>query len=641
MSAVYVADGAIVCALGASLDELWPRIIEGHSAIDPVRGFSTEAFGCHSAACISSLNRGTEPNRVCALMGTALDQLRPVPTETFVIWAGVKGNAEYVEALAAAGEVPDIYLPCQHRRWVCTKLGIEDRGMEVNAACASSTVGLAVAAQMIARGEHPAVLVCAADTVSHFTFAGFAALGALSPTTCRPFDVKRDGLSLGDGAVVILLASAEVVAKHGYSPLARLTGWGIANDANHITGPSRDGTGLATAIRMALLRAGLSQDGVEALCAHGTGTAYNDAMELRAIESVFGGRVLPVFSVKGAIGHTLGAAGGIEAAICLKALANRTVPATSGLATPEPLAVGRAAGTPQAFAGDNIVTVNSGFGGVNAALVFEAGLEDSPHEGHEPHRRAHKRSRICVDVRQEDFQVAVTGGGWIAANSYGRLRDRTVPVLGPGRAEIPPPDEIFERRPNRYGRFDTYTKLGCSAVSLALVDARLRDGNDVCPSGVVSSSRRECLVTDSVYYETARCDGGALASPNLFSYTLPCIMQGECALSFKLTGPTLCVGEAGGRGIAALRTAMRLMADRLTPVMIAGWLDGPVGDMPVALDADGDDLPGAVFVVLESRPRASAGAVRWIRCTRDSVILDGVRGIASILELFGEAPSRQ
>ncbi|MGB2984504.1 MAG: beta-ketoacyl synthase N-terminal-like domain-containing protein [Phycisphaerae bacterium] len=374
MNEAYVVESAIACALGNTLEEAWPRLCRGESAIDPVATFETDRLDYHRAACVRGLETGSEPNLICALMRRALTQLGRVPEDTVVIWAGVKGNVEYIQARSNETPRPTVYRPRHYRRWVCQQLGIEDRGMEVNAACAASTAGLALGAQMISLGECSSVLVCAADIVSRFTFVGFGSLKALTPTTCRPFDVDRDGLILGDGAAAILLAGDAAVSEHDFTPLARLTGWGISNDANHITGPARDGCGLVAAIRAALAKSGLAPDRLEAWCAHGTGTGHNDGMELTALEKVFGDRRFPVFSVKGAIGHTLGAAGAIETAICVEALSRKLVPATAALATPEPRAINRAEHEPQPFAGRNIMTTNSGFGGINAALVLETPL---------------------------------------------------------------------------------------------------------------------------------------------------------------------------------------------------------------------------------------------------------------------------
>ena len=251
-------------------------------------------------------------------------------------------------------------------------MGAAGAGFEVNAACASSTVGIALAAQKIAGGEYGCALVCGGDVVTHFVLSGFSVLKALTPTRCRPFDIARDGMCIGDGAVAVLLADARDRAPLPPGTAGEISGWGISNDANHITGPSADGAGLVRAIEAALGMAGVRPDEVQAYCAHGTGTGFNDSMELKAIEAVFGERRFPVFSIKGAIGHTLGAAGGIDAAICAHTLACRLVPPTVGLENPEPKAAGRVSNQAQAFEGRNILTSNSGFGGVNAALVIES-----------------------------------------------------------------------------------------------------------------------------------------------------------------------------------------------------------------------------------------------------------------------------
>lgn len=242
--------------------------------------------------------------------------------------------------------------------------------MEVNAACASSTYGLALGAEMIRQDIVESVLVCAADPVSRFIFTGFAALRALSPTVCRPFDVSRDGLLIGEGAFAMLLMSERLVESQKSTPLALLSGWGIANDANHITAPARDGSGLIHAIHTALDSAKLEPDEIQAFCAHGTGTVFNDSMELTAVNSLFGERRFPVFSIKGAIGHTMGAAGGIEAAVSICAMQDRIVSATAGLQQEEERAAGRVSCRSQQFPGNNILTTNSGFGGCNAALIL-------------------------------------------------------------------------------------------------------------------------------------------------------------------------------------------------------------------------------------------------------------------------------
>ena len=369
MQDVYVVKHSIATSLGNSVEATWQRLLKGHSALDAIQHFNADRLTSRKACCIPDLLPAAEENRVCALTRRVLDQITPVPSGTCVVWAGIKGNAEYIEADQNM-QMP--YLPEHYHQWVAEMLGIGPLGFDINAACASSTVGMAIGAQKIAQGEYGSVLICAADVVTRFAFTGFSVLKALTPGMCRPFDKARDGMCIGDGAVAILLADAETARKHKLDRLAHLSGWGISNDANHITGPARDGAGLVMAIETALGMAGLSPDDTQAFCAHGTGTIFNDSMELAAIEAVFGDRRFPVFSIKGAVGHTLGAAGGIDAVICAYALARKLIPPTVGLQTPESKAAGRVSNQAQVFDGRNILTSNSGFGGVNAALVLHA-----------------------------------------------------------------------------------------------------------------------------------------------------------------------------------------------------------------------------------------------------------------------------
>jgi 3-oxoacyl-[acyl-carrier-protein] synthase II len=240
----------------------------------------------------------------------------------------------------------------------------------INAACASATIALAMAASRIEQGEAESALVCGLDLVSEFVFSGFSALKALSPQTCRPFDVGRDGLILGEGAACLLLMSERACRQAKRPSLGRIAGWGIASDANHITAPSRTGEGLVLAVRQALDRAGLQPADIAAINAHGTGSVYNDAMELTAFSTVFH-PLPPCHSIKGATGHTMGACGVIETLVGLCSLRDQRIPPTVGVQTSEPAGQGRISAQAQAILGDFLLTTNSGFGGVNGAVILQ------------------------------------------------------------------------------------------------------------------------------------------------------------------------------------------------------------------------------------------------------------------------------
>lgn len=374
MSDVYLLAESAETALGGGEANLFEALRSGRSGAAPVTRFDASRLIASKAVCIdvSPEERKAGENLTQALLRRLFPRLSHLPPVDSIIWAGVKGNAEFIESGQGIA-CPYPHLPRHYSHWIRDELGWpQARLLEVNAACVSSTLGLALGAERIASGRCRSALVIAADIVSRFSFAGFSALNALTPDTCRPFDSGRDGLLLGDGAGAIVLSGEEYARDSGMPPLARLSGWGMANDANHITAPARDGRGLVAAIQAALQGAGLKPDDVGAVCAHGTGTVYNDAMELTAVETIFGERRFPVFSIKGAVGHTLGAAGCIETLISVRALAERIVPPTSGLRSPEPRAVGRASEAPQKFRTGAILKISSGFGGVNVALLLES-----------------------------------------------------------------------------------------------------------------------------------------------------------------------------------------------------------------------------------------------------------------------------
>jgi 3-oxoacyl-[acyl-carrier-protein] synthase II len=186
--------------------------------------------------------------------------------------------------------------------------------------------------------------------------------------------VARRGLVLGEGAAVVVVESADHARRRGARVLARVTGTGAAADATHMTAPDRQGRGAARAMAAALADAVRAPSAIGFVSAHGTGTVYNDAMEAVAIGSVFGPGTVPVNSIKGAIGHTLGAAGALEVVMCLEVVRTGRAPATAGLETLDPacavLDVVR--GTPRRVDARAVLTTSSGFAGANAALVLEA-----------------------------------------------------------------------------------------------------------------------------------------------------------------------------------------------------------------------------------------------------------------------------
>jgi len=371
MNTVHIVDMGAVTALGPGADVLWDGLITGRSGIGTVQRFDARAYTSDKAACIAALDGEPENSRVDGLLDMLCEGLRPVPAGTLLYTASTKAGIDQLErAVRGRPTALNRILGRQVAEVVARRMGITGAQHNISAACASGTVALSLAASHIQQGEADAVMVCGMDLVSEFVFSGFSALQALSPVTCRPFDVSRDGLILGEGAAYILLMSGAVRRQNDYPSLGRIIGWGIASDAHHITAPSREGEGLIRAVHQALDRAGLAAGDITAISAHGTGSVYNDAMELTAFNKLFD-PIPPFHSIKGATGHTMGACGLIETIIGVYSLAHQRVPPTVGLDRAENTAHEHVAPSVQSFTGDTFLTSNSGFGGINAAVVLQ------------------------------------------------------------------------------------------------------------------------------------------------------------------------------------------------------------------------------------------------------------------------------
>lgn len=229
-------------------------------------------------------------------------------------------------------------------------------------ACTSSANALGYAHEMIQKGVYENVLVVGFDTLSLTTIRGFDALGVLSSTPCKPFDQNRDGMNVAEGIAVLLL-------QHSGSPKSvEIKGVGYSSDAHHMAHPSPDGAGALQAMRQALQRAGVEPSEVDYINAHGTGTQANDASEATAIETLFGNRPY-VSSTKSITGHTLGAAGALEAIIAVMALQKQIIPASTHLVTPENRALCYA-DEAKAQKIRYVLSNSLAFGGNNTSLLF-------------------------------------------------------------------------------------------------------------------------------------------------------------------------------------------------------------------------------------------------------------------------------
>ena len=376
---VAIAGWGAISAVGCGVDALKEAIRANASGLRPSERFSGPRFQSNIVGAIPS-NGSDHDDPAHRLATEALQQARrhaqkiigSIPPErTGLVLATTKANVEALERLAD-------HRPCSDaaRRHLQADLLAVDLAAEhaacgpvqcISLACVSGLAAMQQGAKIIQRNEADAVLVAGVDHLSAFVVAGFTALKAIDPAGCRPFDRDRCGLTPGEAGAAVVLARADRVP----APAVILRGWGSSNDANHPTGPSRDGSGLALAIRAALNSAGLQPADIDYINAHGTGTPYNDAMESMALRTIFGEACPPLSGLKGMLGHTLGAAGVIESIVCGLALQEQFIPGT-------PRFSAAADGVPASFVKEprpanglrRVLKLNTGFGGVNSALIL-------------------------------------------------------------------------------------------------------------------------------------------------------------------------------------------------------------------------------------------------------------------------------
>ncbi len=257
---------------------------------------------------------------------------------------------------------------------VARATGIGGQVESISSACASAAMAIGAALRALRRGDVDVALAGGSDALCQLTYAGFNALRSVDETPSRPFRKDRMGLSLGEGAGVLVLETAAHAAERGGRPIVTLAGEAATCDAHHMTAPHPEGTGASDAIRLALDDARVRPDDVDFVNAHGTGTPLNDASEARALAAVFGDRArsIPVTSTKSLIGHLLGSAGAVEAVATALCLARREVhpmPDTGALDPELPLDL--VLGRPRTLRrADCAISTSLAFGGANAVLVF-------------------------------------------------------------------------------------------------------------------------------------------------------------------------------------------------------------------------------------------------------------------------------
>lgn len=355
----YIGAEVIISPLGETAEENWLALCENRSGISIVKDSGFDKEGLH----LSKIPGLSGPSKFRDLLIKALSQISEkidaailASPRTIVLVSSTKGELDgnitdqFGDPVAAL--IPHFHLAHQP--------------IVISNACISGVLTINAASNFIAAGVYDHAIVIGCDLISDFVVYGFQSLFAISNAPCMPFDAARKGITMGEGCAAVVISSTKEIFKN--PPLTLFSG-ASANDANHISGPSRTGEGLVRSTRKTINKNGIAPDEIDFICAHGTATLYNDEMESIAFDRL-GLTNIPLNSLKGYFGHTLGAAGVIETAVCMQMIRNGMLLKSLGF---------REKGTSKEL---NVVTANkkaplntilktaSGFGGGNAALII-------------------------------------------------------------------------------------------------------------------------------------------------------------------------------------------------------------------------------------------------------------------------------
>jgi 3-oxoacyl-[acyl-carrier-protein] synthase II len=602
---VVVTGVGAVTPLGRDFPATWQRLVAGEDASAPVTLFDVTGCRCQQAATsllpdlagftpkqlarLSRASRLALPAAREALADAQLlndhghSRLGQLALSVSTTGGGMGLGEQFLRAMLsqqrgtgqffrvsryqAQNQVHDLQ---QH-------LGFHGPTTIVANACASGANAIGHGADLIRTGMYDCVLAGGYEALTELIYVGFDCLQAMSPDRCRPFDVARNGLMLGEAAAFAVLESESHARARGARILCELAGYGHGTDLHHLTQPHPCGTAAVAAMRQAIAGAGGSASDIGYANAHGTGTPLNDASEGAAFATVFGsGGAIPsrvrISSTKAAIGHTLGAAGSVEALFAIAALQSGQLPPNLYVRRPEPTVAANLVGVGERRTGmQATLTVNLGFGGSNAALVFKR------------YEAGDQRVSVMSIPRRDDFSpVAICGMGTVLPSDVaqrmkglneasGEYVVRCVDRTGDPLATLQ--NEARVRRASPITLF----MLAAAQQALASNPALRRDR-----LGVVAAFNTGAVVATRRFFEGVVKNGQRFASPNLFPETVFNSPASHVAAVLGVAGPCYSVVGDDSAWVNAIRVAASWLA---TGLVDHALVIGAVELDPIVIDA--------------------------------------------------------
>jgi len=636
---IVVSGMGAVTPYGEGVDTLWQALLRGESAISemdlfdlggiactragvirgyvPPEGFSQapRASGFAAGACREALSQAGLLGDAEACAGTALITASNFADidigERALIPAGHPGRLE-AEGIRCAHAEPTARL--------ADAFGLGGLRLPLSLSCASGAAAVACGADLIASGRAVRVLVVGYDALSRFAWSGLCSLRTMTKEDVRPFDVNRAGTIFTEGAAALVIERRDVCVARGAAPLARLDGWATGNNGHHMTAPAPRGAGSTFVMRGALARAGLAPEAVDHVNVHGTGTKPNDTTETQALYDLFGARAatLPVTSVKGLLGHMLGAAGSVELVVSVLSLQHGLIPPTGNLQSQDPECALDVVTSPRALPLRCVLSNSAGFGGCNAAAVL-TGLRCPTDEV----------QAVASAALQPSVQpVVITGLGAVSAfgadaeEGAAALRENEPALFPltrftmPGAAEPPRVGEApgldlaaCGVAPKPY--LDRASELFLAACGQALRQAGLSaESLAMLEAGIFAGTAWGCMGTAETFFADYITKGPRLVKPFLFPHAYSNTAVSLAAMEWSLKGPHgNFVSPHAASGIALVEAFDQICSGQ-APVIVAGGVDAlSVTRLAVCAD-DAPAGEAAAVMVLESAASAAARGAR-------------------------------
>ncbi|ARP70701.1 3-oxoacyl-ACP synthase [Streptomyces pluripotens] len=610
----------------------WAGMVTGEQPEDLDRCYGLAATAIREALGRSGLDLDTvDRDRVAVVVGSSLGAM---PTLEGV-HAGLVHEGKLDAEQAAASQLSCV------GDYIAAEFDLRGPRVVLSNACAASAVALGYAAELLWKGDVDYVVCGGVDPLASLSAYGFSALGALDPEPCSPLSAST-GLTLGEGAGFMVLEPSDRAAARGARVLAELGGYGLSCDGYHQTAPDPSGKGARAAMAQALETAGLTPDDVDYLNLHGTGTPANDASEPKAVKLLFGTDIPPASSTKSIVGHTLGAAGAVEAVVSTLAIDRGTLPPTintRGMDSPAGLDIipetGRAA-RPEV-----VISNSFAFGGNNASVV----LNRPGRPGSAPRRTEQVHEVVVTGVAGLAGSAGTTADLVAALDEERPVFAGLEHVAGVGEVPVGRVDVKSASRgvnPSRARRMDPLSLLAAAAVA----DLYGRHGKpsraEAEGTGIVFATGYGPVTSVLRFHKGVLQQGISGANPALFANTVVNAAAGHVAMLHRYRGYTATIANGGTSSVLALQLAARViargMAERIMVVIadefpeqalatqagLPGYARSP---HVVPGGRTGQVLSeGAAAILVESRASADA---------RGAEVLAAVRGYGASGEAVG------